>query len=538
MSTLPSWSKLFIAVGTYDGALAGWELKNEESVTSKKEKNDNKLTLTFATACHDGSVRSLCFASPISASNHDDSADTTSTMTTPSSSNIILPGALLSCGFDELLRTHDWSKRKTGLGEVRTPSDFGTPLCTSFAPPPPLPLLASSSTGGNSTHALVGFSQGKIVIYKKRDWSVQHVLAGHDGGVSSLAVHPSGKLALSGGQADGKLKLWDLTKGRLAYATQVVVAPTSSVTKPQAQKRRAIMPAVHSLVWSPDGTAYGFCHGTHITVRDVDTGKDLLDVDDLPSRVNQIALLSVTEGLFVAAACDDGSLPVLAVQLADDASNDNPEEEAVRRAIMAIEPVDATVAGEERFKCIQVVSDYHVVTANSAGVVSLMSLQGAIQMIMKPEEDDGDDEDADADADDESVERERRDKEDEDEELAVEILDSVQLGQGARITCLAVWAEPNVVPAEEDVENETSLPAVKEAKEDASPNKKDKKKNKKKLLKGAAEHQGALGDKRQRPNSNIDMDSATIKKARELVNQAKELQKKRDRKRRKAGNKK
>jgi hypothetical protein len=42
---------------------------------------------------------------------------------------------------------------------------------------------------------------------KKNDWAVEHVLAGHAGGIARLAVvHPSGKLALTGGHADGKLK--------------------------------------------------------------------------------------------------------------------------------------------------------------------------------------------------------------------------------------------------------------------------------------------------------------------------------------------
>jgi protein MAK11 len=54
---------------------------------------------------------------------------------------------------------------------------------------------------------MLGFSGGKIVVYKKRDWSIQHVLEGHKGGVASVAVHPTGRIALTGGMIDGTLKL-------------------------------------------------------------------------------------------------------------------------------------------------------------------------------------------------------------------------------------------------------------------------------------------------------------------------------------------
>jgi protein MAK11 len=54
------------------------------------------------------------------------------------------------------------------------------------------------------------------------DWSLLHILGGHKGPVNSLAVHPSGKLALSGGR-DRTLRLWDLVNGRCAYIQRLEV---------------------------------------------------------------------------------------------------------------------------------------------------------------------------------------------------------------------------------------------------------------------------------------------------------------------------
>ena len=451
MAPLPK--NVVIAAGTYDGVLAGWERKEEKP----------NLSLTFATAVHGGSVRSLSIAS----SPQGDQA-----------------GSLLSCSYDETLRTHDWHKRLTSSGEVRTPSDFGTPTCSSFAPPT-----------GNPTHCILGFSNGKVAIYKKRDWSVQHVLAGHDGGVESLSVHPTGKLALSGGSSDGKLKLWDLTKGRLSFVNKITPSSTAN--------GRTKYDPVTSIVWSTGGEFYAFSYGPHITVRDVSSGKDLLDIN-LPSRVNEITLLAGPDGLFVAAACNDGSLPVLAVEDTDEDS---------RRAIMAIEPVDSLIAREERFKCISRVHGYHVVTANSAGVVSLMNLEGAIKMIMSDESDDeresGEGE-ANAESGDES------DSDDDAEmELAVDIIESTQLGTGARITCLTAWASNDLLQAvEEEIDEAPSEEEIEEEIEE--PKKKGK---------------YIDNNKRKREeDSGIDLDEAALEKARSLVSKAKKLKKKKDKK--------
>ena len=412
--------------------------------------------MTFATAVHEGSIRSLCIAGGIQPTE---------------------PGHLLSCGYDESLKTHDWHKRMTSSGEIRTPSDFGTPVCSAFAPP-----------ASHSTHSIVGFSNGKICIYKKRDWSVQHVLAGHDGGVGAIAVHPTGKLALSGGVTDGKLKLWDLTKGRLAFVNKIEPSSTRG--------GKARYDPVTSLVWSKEGDFYAVSHGPHITVREVASGKALLDVD-LPSKVNQLTLMVGKEGLFVAAACNDGSLPVLAVEDSDEES---------RRAIMAIEPVESHLAREERFKCIQCVRDYYVVTANSAGVVNLMNLQGAVNMIMSDNQEQDSESENDSDSNDEDGGSE---EDNEGMELAVDIIESVRLGTGARITCLAAWCKSADCQLEEekvDVQKEKQS-----TKEDLQ----------KKHL------------KRKQDVNDISMDKEAVKKARSLIDQARKLDKKREKKRKK-----
>jgi protein MAK11 len=483
--------RITVAAGTYDGILAGWELRRR------------KLVLSFASPVHGGSVRGLSLA----ASSAPAAPPTTTTTTTakatakarqpdqPASTTNQPHRILVSCGYDESIQTHDFSKRLTSSGQLRTPADFGTPSCLQFAPPY---CCCESAATIPSTHCLVGFSSGKLVIYKKKDWSLVHVLAGHVGGVSCLAVHPSGKLALTGGRTDAKLQLWDLLKGRLAFCHKI----------PKLKNE-----AVETIVWNSDGSAYGFCYGKHVTVRDVDSGKDLLDVE-LPSRANQICFLQGLEGLFVVVAGNDGSLAVLKVGSVADKSVE-------RRAIMAIEPVDSTIAGEERFKCLQSVTGYIVATANSAGVVSVMDLQGAVTMICEQPEDDTDDDDS---GDEEiPVDPETDDDDDQSVELAVDLIDSIQLGTGARITCLAAWAdEAEEDVDEEDDEHEPDVKQEEETEQQAIVSKD-----------AASSDNGRQNRKRPVPTNEVVLSEDALERARVLVSNAKKIQQRKEKKRHK-----
>lgn len=306
---------------------------------------------------------------------------------------------------------------------------------------------------------------------------------------------------MTGGVSDGKLKLWDLTKGRLAFATSV---------KSASSRHESIV----TLVWNAEGTAYAYGHGSHVTVRDVATGSDLLDVE-LPSKVNEICFMEGPQGLFVAAGCNDGSLPVLAVPRTVDGTNEI-------LAIMAIEPVDGPVAGQERFKCLQSAMRYCVVTANSAGVISLMNLQGAVNMILRDKESA---ENGSSESDEESLSDDDRDEsESSEEELAVEILGSTRLGTGARITCLSVWycqetsKTPEVSNDEESSADEGNQDGVEAKTTDSRKRRTDTRPD-------------TSAFKRRRDDQStheVVMDDAALEKARKLVSKAKKIQKRKE----------
>jgi len=445
-------NEITVVAGTYDGVLVGWN----------NEKDVNKLEMEFASHSHEGSVRCI--------------------------SVLQENGIMASGGFDESIKVFDL-KKKREMGETKTHGDLGAPMCSDFA---------------TESHLLVGLVSGKIAMYKRKDWAVVHILAGHEGGISCIASHPSGKLALSGGVKDGKLNLWDLTKGRLAFVHKLKI---NDLDKSNTTSKKPL-PRVNCIRWSTDGSMYAFCYGKHVTARDAASGKDLLDIE-LPARPNQICFIGENDEC-LACACDDGSLPVLGVGVTND---EEDQEEGLIRAVMAIEGVDRLVVGDDRLKCIQRVygkSKYLVGIANSGGYVSVVDLAGASRALNDDvNNQSGGKEDSMSDSEKDDSEEE---EEEEEEDLA-EFLASVRVGSGARITTISVWS------SETDQEEQSGHKQGKEKK--SVEEKKDT------TLK---ENDGNMKRKWNKDIETVKLKPDEISRARVLVDKAKKRQMKKKRK--------
>lgn len=70
------------------------------------------------------------------------------------------------------------------------------------------------------SHLLSASEDGTLCLFHARDWSVLRALKGHKGHVNSVAVHPSGKVALSVGK-DRTLRMWDLMRGKGSASTKL-----------------------------------------------------------------------------------------------------------------------------------------------------------------------------------------------------------------------------------------------------------------------------------------------------------------------------
>ncbi|NXP50852.1 PK1IP protein, partial [Heliornis fulica] len=87
-----------------------------------------------------------------------------------------------------------------------------------------------------TAHLLSGAEDGQICIWNTKRWECLKSIKAHKGHVTSLSIHPSGKLALSVG-TDKTLRTWNLVEGRSAFIKNL--------------KQNA-----HIIKWSPDGARY------------------------------------------------------------------------------------------------------------------------------------------------------------------------------------------------------------------------------------------------------------------------------------------
>ncbi|XP_061448223.1 p21-activated protein kinase-interacting protein 1 isoform X2 [Rhineura floridana] len=87
-----------------------------------------------------------------------------------------------------------------------------------------------------SAHLLSGAEDGLMCIWNTKRWECLKSIKAHKGHVTSLSIHPSGKLALSVG-TDKTLRTWNLVEGRSAFIKNL--------------KHNA-----HLVKWSPSGEIY------------------------------------------------------------------------------------------------------------------------------------------------------------------------------------------------------------------------------------------------------------------------------------------
>eukprot|EP01105_Mastigella_eilhardi_P005515 TRINITY_DN17213_c0_g1_i1.p1 TRINITY_DN17213_c0_g1~~TRINITY_DN17213_c0_g1_i1.p1 ORF type:complete len:343 (-),score=82.98 TRINITY_DN17213_c0_g1_i1:28-1032(-) len=85
-------------------------------------------------------------------------------------------------------------------------------------------------------HMLSGSEDGSVCFWRTNDWEVMRVLKAHTGGVKGLAIHPSGKVALSFGILDHFLKMWDLHRGSHIHSTKLPFVPELLNWHPNGQQ--------------------------------------------------------------------------------------------------------------------------------------------------------------------------------------------------------------------------------------------------------------------------------------------------------------
>ncbi|XP_049454544.1 p21-activated protein kinase-interacting protein 1-like [Epinephelus fuscoguttatus] len=122
-----------------------------------------------------------------------------------------------------------------------------------------------------ASHLLSGGEDGLICVWSTKKWECLKSIKAHHGHVTSLSVHPSGKLALSVG-TDKTLRTWNLTNGRSAFIKNI--------------KQNA-----HIVRWSPDGDKYVTVVNDTVSIYDLETASVTGTVKN-PKRISSVKFLN------------------------------------------------------------------------------------------------------------------------------------------------------------------------------------------------------------------------------------------------------
>ncbi|KAJ3367761.1 p21-activated protein kinase-interacting protein 1-like protein [Allomyces arbusculus] len=226
-------------------------------------------------------------------------------------------GTLATGGQDELIKVFSLRTLKS-LGELFLHT--GTVTC----------LQAFSAT-----HLVSGDEVGKVVLWRTKDWEALKVLKGHKAAITGIAIHPTGKLALTV-SSDRVVICWNLLRGIKATKSKLPESPFG----------------IH---FNPSGTHYAVLYNNALIIYDT---LSTAAIGAFQSKVRLNAFRFIDDGQIVI-GLDDGAVKILRVA---PVTTDEDEGDQVTLTVAAdlVKPVKTAVV-----PTIARVRDLAVVTAPS-----------------------------------------------------------------------------------------------------------------------------------------------------------------------------
>lgn len=155
---------------------------------------------------------------------------------------------------------------------------------------------------------------GKICIWRMKDWEVLGELKGHNaGGINDLAIHPTGRIAISAG-GDHTLRLWNL-----------MTAKKASVLKLGRDEARRCR-------WSSDGTNFILGFDKKVTVYSAAESKPVGRILKLASPLQHMELYTFNDIEYVVTSHSNGSIvffPLKELSTPVEESESKDDEESV-----------------------------------------------------------------------------------------------------------------------------------------------------------------------------------------------------------------
>ncbi|KAK6532015.1 hypothetical protein TWF694_003178 [Orbilia ellipsospora] len=341
-----------IIAGSYDRVLHGLRV----SILSDNATKSATFTPLFLFTAHASSIRCLAVSPPSDNSSNGSSSNKRILATSSPDTKI------------NLYHLHT----RTNLGTLAPPSASPT---TSLVFPSKSTLISTDEAG-------------YIHIFRTRDWSLltslhcptpkpkpSAILQG--GGVNSLAVHPSGKLALSVSKDERAVRMWNLMTGRKAGVLVFPKTIPRLITgvngegvkvnwRPEGKEGYAVMFERGVVLFGVDSTVKGKISTTPVSklhqIKFLET--------EIDSEMQELCLL----------ATEDGRVVVYLIPQESEPSAEAEEEEEIKPFVIAT--IVPSSSDKSRIKDFDILahpssdqkSRYFLTTANSEGIIRVYSL--------------------------------------------------------------------------------------------------------------------------------------------------------------------
>jgi WD40 repeat protein len=248
-----------IVLGTYEGNLAGWESNYHA------DPSGLSLHLVYAFNAHDGAIRAVSLDG--------------------SNGNILATG-----GVDECIKIYNLKQHRE-VGSLLEHKDMIT--CIVFY---------------KGSHMISGSKDGAVLLWRCSDWVCLDSMRGHKAAINGIAIHPSGRIALTVAQ-DRSLRLWDLTKAK--SAVRIALPEDGLVVKYNEEGTFFVVMLKKSLtvydgstgghilnLVSPDSSNFLDMAVCHLPLRIDTKGKKRKVMDEEPSKRIE----------FIAVGCEGGDI--------------------------------------------------------------------------------------------------------------------------------------------------------------------------------------------------------------------------------------
>jgi len=246
---------------------------------------------------------------------------------------------MASGGTDEVIKLYDLKKRKE-VGTLLHHS--GTITCLAFY---------------NKTHMLSSGEDGEICLWRTKDWEKLTSFKGHKSGVTWVAIHPSGKLALSI-STDKTLRCWNLVEGKAAYTLKLY-------------RKDGLR-----IFWNKTGNLYGIMFDREVIVYDA-ANPNKSHTFSHKGRINDFRFIQHEGKDYIVTGNEDKKVRMYDIE-----------------AEKCIAQWDN--GSETRIKCIDVIENEGVTllcTCSSDGIINVWDLTGMFDLIeMEQEEEEANEE--------------------------------------------------------------------------------------------------------------------------------------------------